>query len=280
VRHELGETEVPLRPERVVALDTTPLEAALAVGVEPVGAPIIGEGFSRHLRDRLGGVEGVGTPEEPNLEAIAALNPDLILCGEFHESVYEELAQISPAVADGSTMEDWKADMRLDARALGREEEMERELAAYEERVARFEEAMGERLDEITVSLTIFYPDSFRIYLPGSFMGQVVEEAGLRRPEHQMALITDDNDFAADPSNERLPLVDAGVMFTMRQPEDEVNYLDKLEEEQNPLYRNLEVVEDDRVYEVLFDVWLAGRGIISANLILDDLEKYLLEGAP
>jgi len=175
VEHLLGETEVPENPGRVVTLDTTPTDAALAVGIVPVGAPIVGEGFPKQLAGKLQGTESVGTPEQPNLEAIAALDPDLILCGEWQGDLYDRLSEIAPTVADGSTTEDWKADMRLDARALGREERMEEELSAYEDWVAEFRERMGERLEELTVSLVIFYADSLRIYMPESFMGMVVK---------------------------------------------------------------------------------------------------------
>lgn len=284
IEHRLGTTEVPLNPQRVVILDSTPAEAAITLGVKPVGVNerSIGEGFYPQMRGALEGAESTGTAEQPNLETIAALEPDLILSGFSDENLHERLSQIAPSVADGAAGEDWKEDMRLVARALGREERMEEELAAYEERVAEFKRSMGERLEEPTVSLAMFYDESFRIYMPGSYMGQIVEEAGLKRPEAQLeaAEEAEDGEFAIDPSNEELPLVDADVIFAMHDPVTGNDYRDRLLEEDNPLFRNLGAVESDRVYDVSWDAWLAGRGIISANIILDDLDEYLLEERP
>lgn len=283
VEHRLGETEVPVNPERGVALDSTPAEAAISVGATIVGANkrSIGEGFYPQMREALEGAESIGAAEQPNLETIAALEPDLILSGFSDEDLHERLSQISPTVADGSAGEDWKEDMRLVARALGREKRMEREISAYEERVAEFKGAMGERLDELTVSLTMFYDESFRIYMPGSYMGQVVREAGLKRPEAQLEVTeeVEDGEFALDPSNEELPLADADVIFALHDPVTKNDYRDRLLEEGNLLFANLGAVENDRVYDVSWDAWLAGRGIISANIILDDLNEYLLEGS-
>lgn len=189
-----------MNPERVVYLDTTPAEAALLLGVELVGmiASVGEEGFPSHLEDRLEGGEVVASFSTGiNFEAVAAREPDLILGAD--EEQYERLSEIAPTIADGGGQTDWKRDMLINARALGFDPEMEENLAAHDERVARFKDAMGDRLEETTVSLVASFSESeLRIYLPGSYMGQVVEEAGLRRPGYQMELTKGDRgEFAA-----------------------------------------------------------------------------------
>ena len=81
VVHAMGETEIPARPQRIVVLDTGELDSALSLGVTPVGAvtTAVSEDFLSYLAEGAAGVERVGTIAEPNLEAIAALQPDLIL---------------------------------------------------------------------------------------------------------------------------------------------------------------------------------------------------------
>src|SRR5690554_1223765 len=73
VEHDMGSTEVPAEPERVVVLDSPHLDASLSLGVTPVGAvqASVDEGLPAYLGDRTEGIEIVGTIEEPNLEAIA-----------------------------------------------------------------------------------------------------------------------------------------------------------------------------------------------------------------
>jgi len=97
VEHAMGESEVPEEPERVVVLDTGELDSAVSLGVTPVGAveAVPGEGFPSYL-EGVEGVEIVGTIEEPNLETISTLEPDLILSSNLrHEGIYDQLSQIA-----------------------------------------------------------------------------------------------------------------------------------------------------------------------------------------
>ena len=81
VEHAMGATDIPARPERVVVLDTGELDSVLSLGVTPVGAvtTAVSQAFLSYLAEGAADVEVVGTIAEPNLEAIAALQPDLIL---------------------------------------------------------------------------------------------------------------------------------------------------------------------------------------------------------
>src|SRR3546814_1370187 len=73
----MGSTEVPAEPERVVVLDSSFLDASLALGVTPVAATeaIAGSGMPAYLGDAVADMEVVGLIEEPNPEAIAAQRP-------------------------------------------------------------------------------------------------------------------------------------------------------------------------------------------------------------
>lgn len=78
VAHAMGQSCVPLRPERVVVLGTGELDAALALGLTPVGAVTpyeIGR-FPEYLRGYIKGIVRVGTWSQPDLERIVALKPD------------------------------------------------------------------------------------------------------------------------------------------------------------------------------------------------------------
>lgn len=76
-----GPVTVEGTPKRVVALGENALDAALSVGVQPVGALASrgGTDIPDYLKERSGPVALVGTVREPSLEAVLALQPDLIL---------------------------------------------------------------------------------------------------------------------------------------------------------------------------------------------------------
>ena len=69
-------------------------------------------------------MESVGQAFEPNLEEIAALEPDLIV---VLEQVYEELSQIAPTVGVrfGDSSGEWERYNRAYTEALGKDEEFE-----------------------------------------------------------------------------------------------------------------------------------------------------------
>ena len=81
IEHANGTTDIAEKPQRVVVLDTGELDDVLSLGITPVGM-VTTEGANpvpSYLADRVKGVDTVGTINELDLEAIAALEPDLIL---------------------------------------------------------------------------------------------------------------------------------------------------------------------------------------------------------
>lgn len=277
VEHALGLTQVSARPRRVVVLDDGPLNTALALGIIPVGAATaFADGaFPAYLGDRVGAIEAVGTIEQPNLEAISRLDPDLILGSKVrHEDIYPELSAIAPTVFTERVGATWKSDLLLHTEAMGRIGDGERLLAEYEARLAAFREAMGDRLGETEVSVVRFLPDEVRVYQKATFSGVILADAGLPRPEAQ-----DVDDFAIiGASKELIALMDGDVLFVTSYGPSEATPLASFE--RDPLWSRLTVVEAGNVHEVPDEYWMVGTGIIAANLVVDDLERYLLGEEP
>lgn len=124
VQHALGETHVTAEPERIVTLEWSYTEAVLAMDRQPVGVADV-DGYSR-LVDTDPGLDGdvvdVGTRQEPDLETIASLQPDLIIGVKFrHEDLYSTLSKIAPTLI----FDPWPEDgdqigrMRETVRAIG-----------------------------------------------------------------------------------------------------------------------------------------------------------------
>jgi ferric hydroxamate transport system substrate-binding protein len=92
---------VPQRPKRIVVLEYMFAEDLAALGVIPVGMADATNypGWFDYDKERLGRVPDVGTRQEPSFEAIAALQPDLILgVGLRHASIFAALNRIAPTV--------------------------------------------------------------------------------------------------------------------------------------------------------------------------------------
>lgn len=271
LEHAMGTTEVPANPQRVVVLDTGELDSVLALGVKPVGAveAIAGEGFQAYLEDQTEGVEIVGTIAEPNLEAIVALDPDLIISNKVrHEDIYDQLSQIAPTVFAERVGVAWKENFDLHAEALGKTAEAERIKADYQERIEQLQQQLGQP-DQISVSVVRFLEEQVRQYQKGSFIGTILEDIGVARPEQQQ--LTDET--WTEVNRELIPQIDADVMFvTSYGPAEKTP---KSEFQSDPLWSQLSVVQEDRVYEVSDDHWMLGLGYLAAERVLDDLEQYL-----
>lgn len=88
-------------PERIIVLDIGFLDTLDALGVEGVvGIAEATSGFPEHLNEKYGSgkVDSVGTLKDINLEAVAALAPDVIFISGRQTAFYEELKEITPNV--------------------------------------------------------------------------------------------------------------------------------------------------------------------------------------
>jgi iron complex transport system substrate-binding protein len=271
VEHAMGQTEIPQQPERVVVLDTGELDTALSLGVTPVGAvtTAVSDGFLSYLAEDAADVEVVGTIAEPNLEAIAALRPDLILSNRTrHEDLYDELSRIAPTVFAERVGAVWKENFLLDAEALGLEDDAVQQLEKYETAAAEVGRSIGDPAGT-TISALRFVDGTIRVYSPQSFIGTVIADIGLDQLELPVADVPTFTELSA----EELTQADAEiVLYSSYGPAE-----DSGEEAAvaGPLWSRLGAVQADRAFAVEDDVFFTGIGLTAATLMLEDLKEKL-----
>ncbi|MDD9310379.1 ABC transporter substrate-binding protein [Cytobacillus firmus] len=276
VEHAMGTTKLDKAPEKVVILTNEGTEALLSLGVTPVGAvqSWTGDPWYDHIADDMKDVQVVGTESEVNVEAIAALEPDLIIGNKMRqEKIYDQLNDIAPTVFAETLRGDWKENFELYAKALNKEEEGKKVLADYDSRIEEIKTSLGDKLNQ-EVSIVRFMAGDVRIYHKDSFSGVILDQIGLARPESQNV-----DDFAeVNATKERIPAMDGDVLFyfTYETGDGEANKLAK-EWIEDPLFKNLKVAQEGNVHEVSDTIWNTAGGVIAANLLLDDIEKYLVK---
>ena len=130
-------TTIESRPERVVATaDRDQLDVLLALNVRPVLHGHSGDyqPVAPWLDANLvASLESSSMPGsfEPNLEAVAAARPDLIVDAWAEEAVHARLAKIAPTIQIKLDNTDtWQAAQRLAGAALGQDEQAEQAIAA------------------------------------------------------------------------------------------------------------------------------------------------------
>lgn len=273
VEHAMGETKIPAKPKRVVALDASMVDDALLLGTPVVGFTsyrAIGDTLPDYLgdaRDTLAkGAQSVGTLEEPSLEKIIALQPDLILSAKVrHEKLYDKLSAIAPTVFSETTGPTWKKNIELIGTALGEETKATDELARYEKRAKAIGDAINAKASNPTISVVRFVDGPTRLYQKASFSGIVLQDAGLARPAAQ-----DVEDFALEISAEETLKADADDIFvTTYADEAGVSAKTKGQIQGGALWKKLK----GRVHEVQDTLWMTPCSIQGAEYILDDLAK-------
>ncbi|MFC0003659.1 ABC transporter substrate-binding protein [Micromonospora siamensis] len=275
ITHAMGTTRVPAAPKRVVVLDTDKIDTALSLGVTPVGAATAGEARSwpTYLgEEKLAAIKEVGVLTEPDLEAINALKPDLILGSRFRqEKFYDELAAIAPTVFTEKVGVTWKENFLLDGQALGRQQQARDLLTAYEQRAKEFGASLGDAAAR-QISIVRFIPGNIRVYGPDSFSGIVIGDTGLGRPQRQLLDGKEDRRFDL-VSPERINEVDGDVIFVTAYGEKAAGEQAKVTG--GSLWQRLSAVRAGKAHPVSDEVWMTGIGVGAANKILDDLAKHL-----
>jgi iron complex transport system substrate-binding protein len=282
VKHVMGETQVPVHPQRVVTLDTGHLADALALGVQPIGStawyrtahqtgldPV--EPYLRQHSQELT-ILGYGfTANQVSLEKLLLLKPDLILAVSSQKSIYGQLSNIAPTVLyDYPKGNEWKDSLKQVAEVLGKTQAAESLLQNYQQRIQDFKQKMGDRSANPQVSVIHPLKEGTRLMYRDSFGGSILQDADVLRPPAQ-----DKEGFNSIPvSFELIPQMDGDAILSIFfEDQDSLKLAEQLQK--HPLWSQLGAVQQGRVYPVDAEHWYGGD-IITANLVLDDLFKYLI----
>ncbi|WP_375055567.1 iron-siderophore ABC transporter substrate-binding protein [Zobellella sp. DQSA1] len=162
VTDSLGSHEFATAPQRVVTLNWAATEQVLELGVTPLAVADVTGYRDWVVQPALAeGVADVGLRQEPNLERIAELRPDLIITGDQQQDLVPRLSQIAPVLHfESFSSEHNNADAAREAfvqlaRALDREPQAEQRLAwldaRFEALKGRLHQHFGEQLPRVSV---------------------------------------------------------------------------------------------------------------------------------
>lgn len=93
-----GTVTVPVNPERVVALDNRTFETLYDWGIKLAAAPKDVMPYNSPYV-AMETVQNIGNHREPNLEIIAAVDPELVIIGQRFASYYEDIKALVPNAA-------------------------------------------------------------------------------------------------------------------------------------------------------------------------------------
>ncbi|MFA5527396.1 MAG: ABC transporter substrate-binding protein [Peptostreptococcales bacterium] len=93
-----GSVTVPVNPKNVVALDNRTFETLSDWGIALAAAPKeVMPADSPYVKDEA--VQNIGNHREPNLEIIAAVDPELVIIGQRFANFYDDIKKLVPHAA-------------------------------------------------------------------------------------------------------------------------------------------------------------------------------------
>ena len=184
--NSFGRVEVPVAPHCIVSLhDFSLTDQLLELGVKPCGSTGRKKLFSDVLfrgaeqRFNTAGIQYVGSQQSPDLEAIAALKPDLIVGLSYHADIKDKLSKIAPVVLLPARETDIKTYAKELAELVGKQQRYEEMLHEYQWVVSEFKKRVKDP-SRITVTTLEVYSDGFQLIGRGG-MDDVIADFGLGR---------------------------------------------------------------------------------------------------
>lgn len=252
VKTEFGDVTLDEEPERVVALGWGDAATALALGVQPVGASdwleFGGDGVGPWLHGAYDESPTIISAMEPELEQIAALEPDVILDvnSSGDSDRHDALSKIAPVVGvpPGATeySAGWREQLATIAAALGKTDKADQLVTSVENGFAAQRKARPE-FDGKSIAIAARTSEGWGAYVDTDQRVQFAESLGFTNSSAIQKRAG--NAFSIDVSEERLGLLDADLTVAIP------IYVEASKITEDPLFQQVPSVEDGRV--VLFD---------------------------
>lgn len=115
-----GETEVPVKPQRVVVLDTASLDTLTLLDFPVAAVPqasVTYPDFMAHYASQ--DYVSAGTLFEPDYERLSQFNPDLIVTGGRARDAYAELSKLAPTIDISLDTSDVLGSLQRQTQLLG-----------------------------------------------------------------------------------------------------------------------------------------------------------------
>ena len=268
--------QVPAEPQRIVVLSGDQLDALCALGLQSrvVAAALPDDSSSQpsYLGEAVHGLPGAGTRSKPDLGAITAAHPDLILGSQgLTPKLYPQLAAIAPTVFTAAPGAAWQDNLRGVGVATARSGAADGLIDGFAQRANQI--GASHDAAHFQASIVQLTTDTVRIYGAQNFPASVLTAVGVDRPAAQrfkdnpyIEIGASDADLAKGPD---FSAADADIVYvSCASPAAAVRAATVLDSDP---WRKLSANRDNRVFVVNDEVWQTGEGLVAARGIVDDL---------
>lgn len=273
VTHELGETEVPKNPEKVVVFDFGILDTLDQLGVESVAGVAQGN-IPTYLEqyEDTEKYENIGTLKEADFEAIHAMDPDLIIISGRQAEMYNEFSDIAPTIHLGvdttDYMNSFTTNMETVGEIFGKEAEVEEELAAINEQIEGIQEKTASSEEKGLIVLAnegkvSAYGAASRFGIIHDVFGVKQADEGIEASTHGQSITYE---YILDTNPDMMFVVDRNAAVG-----NDASAKDSLE---NELVQKTNAYQNDKIIYLDPDYWyLSGGGLQSVSEMVNAIES-------
>ncbi|MDG0844576.1 Fe(3+) dicitrate ABC transporter substrate-binding protein [Staphylococcus equorum] len=279
IKHDGGTTKLDKNPERVVALEFSYVDALVALDIKPVGIADDGkkDRILKPIREKIGDYKSVGLRKQPNLEEISNQKPDLIIADtNRHKGIQKDLEKIAPTILLPSFDSDYKDNLdafKTIAKAVGEEDKGKKRLKEHQDLMSEYSKEITMDKSE-PVLATVIAKSGLLSHPENTYVGELLKELGFKNALNK----TETDNLAKylkgpylQLNSEVLSDINPGRMFIMVDEGKEDPNLKK--QEQDPVWKNLDAVKNNKVSVFDRNTWARARGIISS----EEIAKQLVE---
>lgn len=271
VVHDFGTTELTKEPKRIVILNNLYAEVLMPLGITPVGATTAqadSQEFSTLFKKQFeaADVVSVGWQKTPDLEKIAALEPDLILMTVHQKEFYDKLSQIAPTIGyKMNTEENWdyRETVLKVAAIFNKKEEMQALVEDVDQQQADLAKKVQKTFGDQKLMYVRVTDKDIRYYGYGR-LGYLYESYKFNRAEE------------FDPANmyeiidiEKLKQLDPDLMII--QADSESLLKSKLQD--STVWSQLKAVQNDKVIYADYSTYMLGFGVVSQEAIMRQISQ-------
>lgn len=246
------EYTVSAKTDRIVITGSLEsMEDALILGVHPLGAISVGGKFPEMFAPITSSTQSTGEKTQPNLEAILAMKPDVILgTSKFKPEVAEKLAKIATTFPVSHISTNWEANLLLLGELTGKQEEAKKILQTYKDDVEKAKELLGESLKDKKVVIVRIRQGNINLYPETVFFNpSLYTDLGLTTPAEVKAAKAQET-ISLEKFSEMNPDY-LFVQFSEDENKDNPKALEDLQN--NPIWKSINAVKNGKVFVNVVD---------------------------
>ncbi|MBJ6360028.1 ABC transporter substrate-binding protein [Paenibacillus roseus] len=277
VKHMMGESEIPVNPQRIAVNGLE--DIMLALDAPMVHAQSMkGQYLYDVLQEKK--IPSVYTPGSLNYESILDSKPDLIITNLLpsDKESYEQLSKIAPTIVYDRS--DWKSSIVAIGKAINREDKAASVIQAYDEKLSKAKAAIIAKIGaDRTLAfirpsnkdVQLFFPAFSYTSIAYTDLGMTLDPVLAKFREKE-----EEGSWGIESSLETLPDLSADYLFVTAggsfdsEDEEKVALKELTEVETRKIWKEIPAVKQGHVYKMSARHWML-NGPTADNMKIDDV---------